>query len=110
MPGNARELENVVERTLNLAPGPLIRAEDLPSYLSVSPGPVPVFSGPAAPAAPPPAAAATLQSHEARALSETLARCHGNIRAAAAALGISRSALYAKLARLGIDYQTFRRC
>lgn len=107
-PGNARELENVVERTLNLAPGPLIRAEDLPSYLLVSPEPVPAFS-PSAPAAPPCAAHATLQSHEARALSETLTRCQGNIRAAAAALGISRSALYAKLARLGIEYQTFRR-
>jgi two-component system response regulator PilR (NtrC family) len=31
-PGNVRELENVVERTLTLAPGETLRREDLPAY------------------------------------------------------------------------------
>ncbi|MGQ9592076.1 MAG: sigma 54-interacting transcriptional regulator, partial [Planctomycetota bacterium] len=41
-PGNVRELKHLVERTLLVAPGPLVRAEDL------------VFDPPAAEAAPPP--------------------------------------------------------
>ena len=110
-PGNARELENVVERTLNLASSPLIRAEDLPPHLAARPAPEPQDRPGPTPQPYPasPEGVRTLQSREAQTLSETLARCKGNIRAAASELGISRSALYGKLARFGIDYQSFRR-
>lgn len=105
-PGNARELENVVERTLNLASSPLIRAADLPRHLSAVPDSTVVPVNTPQPERVP---LGTLQSREAQALTETLQRCKGNIRAAAAELNISRSALYAKLERAGINYQSFRR-
>ena len=101
-PGNARELENVVERALHIATAPLIQASDLPPELEYDPSE-------AAPAcARRPVQTATLRSHESEFLLATLRRCRGNIRAAAKELNISRSALYAKLARFGINYREFR--
>lgn len=117
-PGNARELENVVERTLNLAANAVIGVDDLPQHLfenkrlpeqaavwtplrpsSGEPAPVPLEA---------PVASGSLQSREAQALVETLQRCRGNVRLAAKELAISRSALYAKMARFGIRHEGFR--
>ena len=101
-PGNARELENVVERALHIATAPLIQASDLPPELEYDPSE-------AAPAcARRPVQAATLRAHESEFLLATRRRGRGNIRAAAKELNISRSALYAKLARFGINYREFR--
>jgi sigma-54 specific flagellar transcriptional regulator A len=38
-PGNIRELENVIQRAVLLAPGPMIRREDIPANLQSSRGP-----------------------------------------------------------------------
>lgn len=88
-PGNVRELRNVIERALIVGDGEVLEREFLPkevSGLSRSREPIPTL-------------AAVERAHVARAL-----ECSGgNLKLAARWLGISRSALYAKLERHGLS-------
>ena len=87
-PGNVRELNSVVERSLLLTSGPEISAADL----RLAP------SRTAAPAL----EEMSLEDAE-RALIRTALRRHGgNVLEAAEALGLSRSAMYRRLEKLGI--------
>ena len=86
-PGNIRELENVIERTLVLAPEDRIRREDLPEALR--------GGGRAR-------SDGHLKAREREHILEALRRCGGNKKAAARSLGIHRSSLYSKLHKLGI--------
>jgi DNA-binding NtrC family response regulator len=86
-PGNVRELAHTVERALLMAAGPWITAPDL----------LLVAKGGAAPALD----SLALEEVEALLIRKALAR-HGSATAAAQALGLSRSAMYRRLARLGI--------
>ena len=103
-PGNIRELENIIERAVNVAKSSLIAASDLPDFLSLrqeipredQSSPEDAYTGD------------NLYMQECRAIINTLSRCSGNIRLAAQELGIARSALYGKLTRFGIDYAKFR--
>jgi two-component system response regulator AtoC len=127
-PGNIRELENVIERTMLFGEGPLIRASDLPGDLlgvageerRPAPGSVedrrltPPHGVPALPAAGvlPAAAEAVSSLKEAvrvqterverdliqRALDET----NGNVTQAARKLQISRKSLQTKMKELGL--------
>jgi DNA-binding NtrC family response regulator len=83
-PGNVRELKNVIQRVNLLARGDCISVEDL--------------------ALPAPAMA---QDHEPdrEEIEHTLQKFHGVIAQAAAALGLSRQALYRRMERLGIERQ-----
>jgi DNA-binding NtrC family response regulator len=100
-PGNVRELRNAVERAVVLAEGETIEAEDLPPQL---------LEG-AAPLRPVDAALADLPFAEAREravdaferayLLAALER-HGNVSAAARALGLHRQSLQKKLRQLGL--------
>jgi DNA-binding NtrC family response regulator len=88
-PGNVRELENAIEAAIALAPGPRLRAEDLPR------DPRTVSGDRAGPAMLP----LSLVAYERAAIERALQEAHGDATEAARLLGIGRSTLYRKLAR-----------
>ena len=85
-PGNVRELGHAIERAVLVAPGPRLRAADLLL---------------AAPKAGPDPGDLSLEEMEAHLIRKALAR-HGSATAAAEALGLSRSAFYRRLQKLGL--------
>jgi DNA-binding NtrC family response regulator len=102
-PGNIRELENVLERTLLFASGPTIRASDLPAELQLA---VPQ-SVPTQPASGPASSLKEIVRRETerverelivRALDET----GGNVSQAARNLKISRKSLQNKMKEFGL--------
>ena len=92
-PGNIRELENIVERVLNIATGPIIGVGNLPAHILRRALPI---------EGEPEKASGLLRTRELEAILEVLRSTGGNMRAAAKELGIARSALYRKVARLGL--------
>ena len=104
-PGNIRELENIIERAVNLAKDTHITESDLPEYLAHRQD----IPQPATPVMPRSEyAGSNLYQREYQTIVDTLTHCNGNIRLTAQELGIARSALYGKLMRFGIDYTQFR--
>jgi len=95
-PGNIRELQNAVERALIISDGGLLTSEQLGITVRSEPsaGPVPT---------PPPAAGEPLAELEKRSIVAALQRARGNKSRAASDLGISRTQLYTRLKRLGIE-------
>jgi len=109
-PGNAHELENVIERAAILARGDEIQAEHLafgPRHTTArAPAKKPEESTGTAEAASPEGARALderLDDLERNELLLALARCNGNKAEVARSLGIQRTTLYYRLKRLGID-------
>ncbi|MBK8638270.1 MAG: sigma-54-dependent Fis family transcriptional regulator [Chromatiaceae bacterium] len=88
-PGNIRELENLVQRAVILAPGETVTLAHLP--LELRPAPALLASLPA-----PIPLDATLAEVERIWIAQTLARCGGNKSEAARRLGIDASTLYRK--------------
>jgi DNA-binding NtrC family response regulator len=93
-PGNVRELENAVERAIVTCKTRALTADDL-AFLRPMPGGA--AGGTDLPAG------LTLQDLERRYIAATLDRKEGNVKAAAAALGIDRSTLYEKIRRYEIQ-------
>jgi DNA-binding NtrC family response regulator len=87
-PGNVRELGNVIERAVLMARGAFITASDLRLDMQVS--------------AAPGIEAMSLEDAERLLIRTALRRADGNVNAAAEALGLSRSAMYRRLEKLGI--------
>ncbi|MCM1068027.1 MAG: sigma-54 dependent transcriptional regulator [Muribaculaceae bacterium] len=85
-PGNVRELKNLVERTALLAGVSVLGADEFRRFAGQPPA---VSTG---------ALGGVEQQHIARAL----AQAGGNVSQAAAALGISRQALYRRMAKYGL--------
>ena len=87
-PGNVRELNSVVERSLLLAAGSEVGVADL----RLSPGR----------AGPPSLEEMSLEDAERALIRSAIKRNGGSVPAAAAALGLSRSAMYRRLEKLGL--------
>jgi DNA-binding NtrC family response regulator len=87
-PGNVRELDHAVERAVLMAPGPKVRAADLGLRRAVEGAPrIEEMS---------------LDEVERLLIRKTLAREGGNVNRAAETLGLSRSAMYRRLQKLGL--------
>jgi DNA-binding NtrC family response regulator len=84
-PGNVRELGHAIERAVLLAEGDAIRPQDL-NLRSAAEGATRLED-------------LSLEEVERVLIQKALARCDGNVTAAAKALGLSRSALYRRLQR-----------
>lgn len=96
-PGNIRELRNVLERSLTMSEdGGLLDAEAVLKVLPSSNA----RSTPRMPLRPVRPLAQVMANAEAHAIEEALLVCRGNRTRAARLLGISRSVLYEKLARM----------
>ncbi len=87
-PGNVRELNHVIERAVLMAQGNCVHTADLA-----------LRAGPATPGR---LEDMSLEDVEAFLIKKALARYGGNVSHAAAALGLSRSALYRRLQRFGL--------
>ncbi|HET9317581.1 MAG TPA: sigma-54 dependent transcriptional regulator [Vicinamibacteria bacterium] len=92
-PGNVRELENALERAIVTCKTHCVTADDL-AFLKR-----PADTAQAGPALP---SGLTLQDLEKQYIALTLERSSGNVKAAAASLGIDRSTLYEKIRRYEI--------
>jgi DNA-binding NtrC family response regulator len=89
-PGNVRELDHAIERGVLLATGPLVRAADLGLRAS-APGTTARLEE------------MSLDEVERHLIQRTLARFDGNVSQAAKALGLSRSAMYRRLQKHGLE-------
>jgi DNA-binding NtrC family response regulator len=87
-PGNIRELDHAIERAVLLAQGEQVRATD--------------FALRGSPSAAPRLEDLTLEEVEKLLIQKALGRYEGNVSRAAQALGLSRSALYRRIATYGL--------
>jgi transcriptional regulator with PAS, ATPase and Fis domain len=90
-PGNVRELKNVLLRATYLAAGDVLTPAELPEEL---------HNARKLPAAPP---RSTVREMEQDLLEQALADTQGNVRAAAAQLGLHRATLHRKLKQRGLQ-------
>ena len=89
-PGNVRELDHAIERAVLLSAGPLIRSIDL-GLRAAHPSGTPRLEE------------MNLEEVEKHLIQRMLARHGGNVSQAANALGLSRSALYRRLEKFGLE-------
>jgi transcriptional regulator with PAS, ATPase and Fis domain len=91
-PGNIRELENVLERAMNISDDHMIYPEHLPMHLKRAVGEVVIESGPKS-------LEETILEAEKEAIKSALIQAKGNKVQASKALGIHRSVLYKKMTK-----------
>ena len=92
-PGNIRQLQNLVERTAILAPGPIIEPDELAQHLGKGRATVAGdLSG------------VTIKDMEIRMIRAALARNGNEITATARELGLTRAALYRRLEKFDIEF------
>jgi len=98
-PGNIRELRNVVEGAVLMATGEAVAVSDLPAEITSSLDEA--QDKPRAAASPP--AVVDLEAVERDAISAAIVACHGNLTVVAKELRISKSTLYLKVKKYGLD-------
>ena len=97
-PGNIRELENIVERAVQIAMDKKIELKDLPFYIRNS------FNNMEATGT-----SGTMESQEYKTIIKTLRRAKGNAKLASEILGISRATIYRRLRKYDLDIDDFRK-
>ncbi|WP_026693254.1 sigma-54 interaction domain-containing protein [Peribacillus kribbensis] len=95
-PGNIRELENVLERAINILDGHIISAEHLPLYLQDAAVPAPVIGNPPREEEPVKPLKETMAAAEKEALERALKKAQGSKQLAARLLGIGKTSFYDK--------------
>jgi two-component system response regulator HydG len=98
-PGNIRELQNAIERSLITSEGTLITAAHLALRVGSALPPSAGAPLPAVPVSPP----SSLEDMERQAIVDALQRAHGHKSRAAALLGLTRFQLYNRLKRYQIE-------
>jgi DNA-binding NtrC family response regulator len=93
-PGNVRELRNRVERAVALAGGPWLNSADLFPDLAQRGGLPPEL---------PPSLANVTDAAQRQHIEDVLSRTGGQIKKAAEILGISRTTLWEKMRKFGLD-------
>lgn len=99
LPGNIRELKNLVERTVLVSDGEVLEAEDFQAQAQRS-------AAKPADKALPAVGAMTLDEMEASMIRKSMDHYHNNISKVARALGLSRAALYRRLDKFNIPYES----
>lgn len=109
-PGNVRELENMVERMVNIArEGQPVDESCLPAHMLVASRRSDMRRENHGAAENVGADSGLLVARETESIIDALRSTHGNMRAAAGLLGVSRGGLYLKIKRLGIDVAQWRK-
>ncbi|ARK10058.1 sigma-54 dependent transcriptional regulator [Fibrella sp. ES10-3-2-2] len=102
LPGNIRQLKNVVERAVLLAPGDTLTVADFEKHLA----PQALSHQPPALNQLPPVGSMTLDQMERQMIERAMAHHQNRVGHVARALGITRFALYRRLEKYGIAYST----
>ena len=92
-PGNVREMENVIERTVNITDGQTIGPEVLDESLPVLKSSPPSYQGDGS----------YLEELEKQAIMDVIQEMEGNLAQASKKLGIARSTLYKKIERYQLN-------
>ncbi|MFZ0594644.1 MAG: helix-turn-helix domain-containing protein, partial [Bryobacteraceae bacterium] len=95
-PGNVRELENTIERSMVLAAGNILEASDIRIESARQPLPTAVQASLLP-------EGVTLEEWEQMMIREAMRRANGNKSQAARILGLTRNALRYRLSQMGLD-------
>jgi two-component system NtrC family response regulator len=98
LPGNIRELKNLVERAVLTSPNDELTPADFQAQENTSPVHQPTNAPLPAPGS------MTLEALEEQMIRQSVAHYQGNLSKVARALGLSRGALYRRLDKFGIPY------
>ncbi len=106
-PGNVRELRNIIERLIIMAPGPALKAQDVPPPLSSLPQErAPVLSSVARAGHNHRTLKDARSEFEREFITQKLKEHGGNVSRTADAIGVERSNLHRKIKALGIEVES----
>ena len=97
-PGNIRELENVIQRGVQVSKDNIIRPKDLPIYITVEVDNEISQNK----------KVNLIENQEYKIIIDTLKNTKGNAKLASEILGISRSTIYRKLSKIGFNIDSLR--